>query len=141
MTSTLYRPTPTGASGTALSGDPACIAEVTASGQLRLPAAPAEPTMLGRRTRTGTTYRIRLSDGITCWLGGDHYAGELNWPATQMCEQLSDGRFTGPDDAPFVCGPALFTCTDAEGAPIALSEPQLRRLVDAHAAATDQPIE
>jgi len=90
---------------------------------------------MNRRTRTGITYRVDLDGGITCWLDGDHRGGDLNWIATQMCTALSGGRFTGPDDAPFVCGLVLFTATGAAG-PVGLSEEQLRRVVDAHAAAS-----
>jgi hypothetical protein len=141
MTSTVYQPTPTRTTGVAtLAPEPACIVVVTPSGRLRLPTAPAQAdaSVLPRRTRTGTTYRIELPGGIACWLDGDHYAGELNWPATQMCQQLSHGSFTGPDDAPFVCGPVLFTGTGRDGVLIALSERQVRRVVEAYAA-VDEP--
>lgn len=115
-----------------------CIAAVSPSGRLRLPAAPSNTSALAlsRRTSTGTTYRIDLGAGISCWLDGDQAdgSGELNWVATIMCAALSDGTFVGLDDAPFVCGLVLFTGTAANG-PAALSEQQLRRIVDAHAAA------
>jgi hypothetical protein len=115
---------------------------------LRLPVAAndATATAMNRRTQTGITYRIDLGDGITCWLDGDQQdgSGDLNWVATQICTELSGGTFAGPDDTPFVCGPALFTGTAftstlGTGA-IELSERQLRRVVDAHAAASaDEP--
>nr|BFE56377.1 hypothetical protein GCM10020063_009030 [Dactylosporangium thailandense] len=140
MTSTLHHVTPIRTPDlTALAPDPACIAVVTASGQLRLPAAPgnATTTAMHRRTRTGTAYRIDLGDGIACWLDGDQHdgSGELNWVATQMCSALSGGTFAGPHDAPFVCGLVMFT---AASGPTALSERQLRRVVDAHATADDE---
>lgn len=57
------------------------------------------------------------------------------------------GTFTGPDDAPFVCGLVLFTAARTTGTTtgpttglVGLSEQQPRRVVDAHAAAsTDDP--
>ena len=118
-------------------------ATVSVCGSLRLPAAPSNgtATAMNRRTRSGTTLRIDLGDGIACWLDGDQQdgSGELNWVATQMCTALSGGTFVGPDDAPFVCGLALFTGTAGTG-PVGLSEWQLRRVVDAHAAASvEQP--
>jgi hypothetical protein len=141
-TLTLTRPAPAApvaASAPAVTQPPADLgrfATVSVRGELRLPAAAsnATATAMCRRTRTGTTYRIDLGDGITCWLDGDQQdgSGELNWIATQMCTALSGGTFAGPDDAPFVCGPALFTGTSAAG-PVALSDEQLRRIVDAHA--------
>lgn len=145
MTITLTRPAPAGPpSGTAAPApDLNCIVAVTPSGRLRLPTAPAGPSVaaLNRRTRTGITYHVDLDGGIRCWLDGDHHAGELNWVATQMCDQLSGGRFTGPDDAPFVCGLVLFTATSPAG-PVGLSEQQLQRVVDAHAAAsTDELVD
>lgn len=131
-------PVPTPAAGQPLV-DPDYIAAVSLGGALRLPTAPSDTTAttVARRTRTGTTYRIDLGDGIVCWLDGDQTdgSGELNWVATQMCTLLSGGTFTGPDDAPFVCGLVLFTGTAANG-PVALSERQLRRVVNAHAAAS-----
>lgn len=117
------------------------FAVVSVSGGLRLPTAAndATATSMHRRTQTGTTYRIDLGDGITCWLDGDQQdgSGQLNWVATQICTELSGGTFAGPHDAPFVCGPALFTGTAFTGTgAYGLSERRLRRVVDAHAAAT-----
>jgi hypothetical protein len=119
------------------------VAVVSVGGGLRLPVAAndATATAMNRRTQTGTTYRIDLGDGITCWLDGDQQdgSGDLNWVATQIGTELSGGTFAGPDDAPFVCGPALFTGTTGNS-PGGLSERQLRRVVDAHAAASaDEP--
>jgi hypothetical protein len=91
---------------------------------------------LAGRSASGTVYRIDLADGITAWLDGDDQdgAGEPNWAATQMCEALCDTAFAGPHDAPFVCGPVLFTAT-SPGGPAGLAAVQLARLLDAHAAA------
>lgn len=103
---------------------------------LLLPAAAgnATATAMRRRTQSGAAYRIDLDEGVTCWLDGDQQdgSGEVNWAATQMCIALSGGRFAGPEDAPFVCGPALFTGTSAAD-PVALSDEQVRRIVDTHA--------
>ena len=143
-TVTLTRPAPAAAPASAKSpADLGYLAVVSVTGGLRLPAAASDATAtaLRRRTQTGTTYRVDLGGGITCWLDGDQQdgTGELNWVATAMCTALSGGTFAGPDDAPFVCGQALFTGT-AGDRPIALSERQLRRVVDAHAAASaDEP--
>jgi hypothetical protein len=150
-TMTLTRPTPAAPAPAAVPAaaqppaDLGYLAVVSVPGGLRLPAAAntATATTLHRRTQTGTTYRLDLGDGITCWLDGDQQdgSGELNWVATGMCTALSGGMFAGPDDAPFVCGLALFTGTAGTG-PIGLSERQMRRVVDAHAAAsTDEPTE
>lgn len=144
MTITLTKPTPVGpVPSAALAPDPGRFVAISLSGQLRLPSASATASAaaMNRRTRTGTVYRIDLDGGITCWLDGDHQdgSGELNWVATQMCATLSGGKFTDPWDAPFVCGPVLFTTTGATG-PGPLSEQHLRRVVDAHAAASiDDP--
>lgn len=112
------------------------LATVSVRGRLLLPAAASDATAaaLRRRTRTGTVYRMELGGGIICWLDGDQHdgGGQLNWVVTQMCTALSGGTFLGPEDAPFICGPALFTGTSAAG-PVALSDEQLRRIVDAHA--------
>lgn len=150
-TMTLTRPAPAIPATTAVPAvapppaDLGYLAAVSVRGDLRLPAAASDATTtaMHRRTQTGTTYRIDLGDGITCWLDGDQQdgSGELNWVATAMCTALSGDAFTGPDDAPFVCGLALFTGTAGTG-PIRLSERQLRRVVDAHAAASaDEPRE
>jgi hypothetical protein len=150
-TLTLNRPTParptavapTSAAAPAVtqpSVDLGYLATVSVRGELLLPAAAnnATATALQRRTRTGTAYRIDLGDGITCWLDGDQQdgSGELNWAATQMCTALSGGTFLGPEDVPFVCGPALFCGTSTaspQAGPVALSDDQLRRIVDVHA--------
>jgi hypothetical protein len=140
MTITLTKPAPAGpaASDARHAPEPGCLAAVSLSGQLRLPpaGAVASTSAMSRRTRTGTVYRVDLDGGITCWLDGDHQdgSGQLNWVATAMCATLSGGTFTDPWDAPFVCGPVLFTATATSG-PVALSDEQLRRVVDAHAAA------
>jgi hypothetical protein len=113
------------------------LATVSVRGELLLLLAAANTataTAMRRRTQTGTAYRIDLDGGVTCWLDGDQQdgSGELNWAATQMCIALSGGTFAGADDATFVCGPALFTGTSAAG-PVALSDEQVRRVVDTHA--------
>jgi hypothetical protein len=93
-------------------------------------------TGLVRRSGSGTVHRIDLADGITAWADGDDQdgTGEVNWAATQMCAALCDTAFAGPYDAPFVCGPVLFTATSSSG-PVGLSAVQLARLLDAHEAA------
>jgi hypothetical protein len=129
------------------SADTGWIAAVSPCGELRLPNPPddADTIAMNRRTRTGTTYRIDLDGGISCWLDGDQQDGDgaLNWIATQMCGVLSGGAFDGPDDAPFVCGLVLFTGTAAGNGlhgPRGLSEAQLRHVVNAYAtASTDEP--
>jgi hypothetical protein len=146
MTTTGSAPANPAPSLAAFTPDLGCFAAVNLSGRLSLPspddAAGTGP--MSRRTHTGTAYRIDLGGGIACWLDGDHQdgSGGLNWVATQMCTELSGGTFTDPWDAPFVCGPALFTATAAGGTgPAALSDEQLRRVVDAHAASADDPFE
>jgi hypothetical protein len=139
MTITMTRPAPTTA--VALPADPhpiLCIA-VNLSGRLSImDTGPDTHTgaALARRTVNGTVHRIALADGITAWLDGDDQdgTGELNWAATHMCAALTGATFNGPGDAPFVCGPVLFTATSA-GEADGLSDTQLARLIDAHAAA------
>jgi len=127
-----------------------CYAAVSLSGRLCLLHAPADATTraaLGRRTATGTVYRIDLDGGITAWLDGDHQdgSGELNWAATQICAALSGDAFTDPWDAPFVCGPVLFTGTDPAGTntthPLGLCDAQLAHIIAAHAAAQDTELQ
>jgi hypothetical protein len=150
MTITLIKPAP--AADTPAAPQPStelgCIATVSPSGRLRLPNAPSNQgaVAMSRRSRTGTTYRVGLGGGINCWLDGDDQDGngELNWIATQMCTTLSGGAFTGPADAPFVCGLVLFTATAATGfhgtGLVGLSEDQLWRVVDAHATASNDDV-
>ena len=127
----------------ALAAHPAgvCYAIVNLNGRLSVMDAPdggAELFPLGRRTTSGTVYRVDLGDDIACWLDGDHLGHCINPVAAQLCAELSGGRFIGPDDAPFVCGPVLFVGANAVG----LSDSQLRRIVDAHAvASTDEQYE
>ena len=143
MTVTMTRPAPAAADESTAQPPTgvACIAAVSPSGRLRLPATPTNASALAmnRRTGTGRIYRIDLAAGISCWLDGDQHDGngELNPVATGMCYALSGGSFVGPNDAPFVCGLVLFTGAAAAG-PVALSEQQLRRIVDAHAASADE---
>ena len=114
-----------------------CYATVHLSGRLTLTDAATGSGLfpLGRRTTSGEVYRVALRAGITCWLDGDHLGHSINPVATQMCLELSGGTFAGPDDAPFICGPVLFT-GPTNGAGAGLSDRQLRRIVDAHAAAS-----
>lgn len=115
------RPAPTGF----------CYVAVNLSGRLSvLDGSGVFP--LGRRTCSGTVYPVELADGVVCWLDADHLGGSINAVAGQICLDLSAGTFVGPDDAPFVCGPALFTGRTADR-PTGLAEGQLRRILDAHA--------
>jgi len=124
--------------------EPGSIVAIHPSGRLRLPATTdLRAVAMHRRTGTGTIYRIDLDENISCWLDGDQHdgSGEVNPVATAMCAALSGGAFCGPDDAPFVCGLVLFTGTHhrlgkATG-PVTLTDTQLRSVVDAHAAASD----
>ncbi len=122
---------------------PGYIVAVSPSGRLRLATATdVSAAAMRRRTGTGTIYRIDLDDAISCWLDGDQHdgSGEVNLVATAMCAALSAGAISGPDDAPFVCGLVLFTGTrhvHHTTGPVALTDAQLRRIVDAHAAASD----
>ena len=124
--------------------EPGSIVAIHPSGRLRLPATTdLRAVAMHRRTGTGTIYRIDLDENISCWLDGDQHdgSGEVNPVATAMCAALSGGAFCGLDDAPFVCGLVLFTGTRhvrrTAGGPIALTDAQLRRIVDAHATASD----
>jgi hypothetical protein len=124
--------------------EPGNIVAVSPSGRLRLPTATdLSAVALHRRTGTGTIDRIDLGDNISCWLDGDQHdgSGEVNPVATAMCAALSGGAFRGPDDAPFVCGLVLFTGTRPVHrpgtGPVGLTDAQLRRIVDAHATASD----
>lgn len=112
-------------------------ATVQLSGRLSIAEASTGGALfpLGRRTASGTAYRVALGEGITCWLDGDHLGRDINPVATQVCLELSDDIFGGPDDAPFVCGPVLFT-GGPTGTPAGLSDRQLRLIVDAHATAS-----
>ena len=118
-----------------------CYAVISLSGRLSVlePAAgTAEGFPAGRRTATGTVYRIDLDAGITCWLDGDHQdgSGELNPAATHACTALSERPFSDPWDAPFVCGPVVFTGTE-DGRPVGLTDAQLARIVEAYPADED----
>lgn len=110
---------------------------VQLSGRLSIADAPTGRALfpLGRRSASGTAYPVALADGITCWLDGDHLGRDINPVATAMCAELSGGTFVGPDDAPFACGPVLFTAGPTD-TPAGLSDQQLRRIVDAHTTAS-----
>lgn len=116
-------------------------AAVNLTGRLSVLDAPANAAglaPLSRRTTTGLVYRIDLDHGITCWLDGDHQHGaaDINPIATHLCAALSTQPYTDPWDAPFVCGPVVFTGTDGSRL-VALNDAQLTRLVDAHADAEE----
>jgi hypothetical protein len=122
-----------------------CYATVSQSGRLRVHTTRHDVAglfPLARRTATGTAYRIPLDGGITCWLDGDHQdgSGEINIAASRICAALSRRPFTDPWDAPFVCGPVLFTGPSRAGAaaPVGLSDAQLARIADAHATAEQE---
>lgn len=124
--------------------EPGYIVAVSPSGRLRLPTtADVHSVAMHRRTHTGAIYRINLGGNINCWLDGDQHdgTGEVNPIATAMCTALSRGAFLGPNDAPFVCGLVLFTGTRhihlAGTGPVGLTDAQLRRIVDAHATASE----
>ena len=146
LSMTVTEPAPAAALPTAevRPAEPGCIVAVSPSGRLRLPATvDVRAVAMHRRTGTGTIYRIDLGGNISCWLDGDEHdgSGEVNPIATAMCTALSCGAFLGPDDAPFVCGLVLFTGTRhihrAGTGPVGLTDAQLRRIVDAHATASD----
>jgi hypothetical protein len=135
MTITMTRPPATAAATLPGGPDTSRCVTVNPTGRLSIMDSTRGATdglALARRTAGGIVHRIALSDGITAWLDGDDQdgGGELNWAATHMCAALAATTFTGPDDIPFVCGPVLFTAGYATG----LSDTQVTRLVDAHAA-------
>lgn len=110
---------------------------VQLSGRLSIADAPTGGVLfpLGRRSASGTAYPVALGDGITCWLDGDQLGRDINAVVTGMCVALSGGTFVGPDDAPFACGPVLFT-GGPTGTPAGLLDRQLRCLVEAHTTAS-----
>jgi len=119
--------------------NPGHYAVLNPSGRLSVfdpPSGQATPATLGRRTTTGTVYRIDLDDGITCWLNGDQRRwGEDNWVANDVCARLSLYPGTDPSDPALDArGTVLFTGTAAAGL-TGLSDAQLHRLTIAHAAA------
>ncbi len=147
MTITMTRPAPTAVAAVPADTVACLCVAVNLSGRLSIletSRGTRHGVALARRTVGGVVHRVALGEGIIAWLDGDDQdgSGELNWTATQMCTALSDAGFTGPSDAPFVCGPVLFTAT-AAGAAVGLSDAQLARVIDAHAAAehpdTDLP--
>jgi hypothetical protein len=89
---------------------------------------------LGRRTLTGTVYRLDLVDDLAAWLDGDHQdgTGVLNWPATRLCRALAYDRLSLPWFASLVCGPVVVTGFDGTD-PIGLTDPQRALITDAHA--------
>ena len=120
-----------------------CYATISVAGRLTVLDATTSATggfPNRRRTATGAAYRINLDGGISCWLDGDHQdgSGQLNWAATQICTALSRRPFTDPWDAPFVCGPVLFTGTDPV-LPGALTDAQLARLIDTYTSHEPDP--
>jgi hypothetical protein len=137
MTITMTRPTTVTATPPA-QPDASLYLTVNPNGRLSImdtSRAAITVAALARRTIGATVHRVALAGDITAWLDGDDQdgSGELNWAATHMCAALAGTAFTGPDDIPFVCGPVLFTST-ATGDPVGLSDRQLARLIDAHAA-------
>jgi hypothetical protein len=155
MTITLITPTPSAAapySGALASAgervcsgrfasEIGCVAVVAATGRLNLLEASnaVTPAAMRRRTVTGLVHGIDLPAGITCWVDGDQQdgSGEPNDTATRMCLELSGGMFAGPDDAPFVCGPVLFTGSTGQR----LSDEQVARIIDARATAYRTAVE
>ncbi|MGC5054936.1 hypothetical protein ACLQ2S_26225 [Micromonospora sp. DT48] len=106
---------------------------VSLSGRLTFLDTVDALTDFHRRTQTGTTYRIELGDGLAVWLDGDvHPAGDINWAASHMATDVLGKPYACPWDAPFLCGPVIFTGA-RPGA--GLTEEHLALLVDAHAAA------
>ncbi len=139
MTITITRPALTAAPTRRIRPDTSLSVAVNVAGRLSMvdsDTGVCDAASLARRTGGGSVHRIALADGITACLDGDDQdgTGELNWAATQMCATLCDTTFTGPHDAPFLCGPVLFTAAAADHA-VGLSDGQLARLIDAHAAA------
>jgi hypothetical protein len=139
MTITITRPAPAAAPAPRIHPDTPLYAAVNVAGRLSITdtdTGVCDAASLARRTGGGAVHRIALADGITAWLDGDEQdgSGEVNWAATQMCTALCDTIFTGPHDAPFVCGLVLFVAATADHA-VGLSDGQLARLIDAHAAA------
>ncbi len=138
MTITMTRPAPTAVAPVPADTDACLYVAVNLSGGLSIVDtlhSIGDGAALARRTVGGVVHHVALGGGITAWLDGDDQdgSGDLNWAATQMCTALCDTGFTGPNDAPFVCGPVLFTAT-AAGAAVGLSDAQLARVIDAHAA-------
>jgi hypothetical protein len=120
-----------------------CYAALSVAGRLTvLDAATSATGGFPNLRRTGTAYRIDLDGGLSCWLDGEDQdgSGELNWAATHICTALSRQPFTDPWDAPFVCGPVLFTGTGTDrGWPGALTDTQLARLVDTYTSRDPDP--
>jgi hypothetical protein len=136
MTITMTRPSPTAAPAVPTTA-PSLYLTVNLTGRLSTVdrQTGADGAALARRTTGGTVHRVSLASGITAWLDGEEQngSGELNWVATHMLAALCSTAFTCGDDAPFVCGPVVFTAT-AVGEPVGLSDAQVVALIDAHAA-------
>jgi hypothetical protein len=143
MTSTLSIPTTPLQTPRSVTTTGLCHVMISLSGKLSILDASNNGTglfPLSRRTVTGAAYRIVLDEGLICWLDGDHQGGtgEINWVGTQVCTALSQQPYVDPWDEPFVCGPVLFTGSGSVGdLPVGLDDAQLRRVVDAHAAAEE----
>ncbi len=134
MTSILFTPYPSANLSTVPPRAEPMHLVVNLSGRLTYLDTVDALTALHRRTQTGTTYRIELGDGLAVWLDGDvHPAGGINWVATHMATDVLGKPYACPWDAPFLCGPVIFTGA-GPGAGAGLAEQHLALLVDAHAA-------
>jgi hypothetical protein len=145
------RPPPRGATQPAVATQPVCAARpdgfcyvtVNLSGRLSVIDAPAGGAglfPLGRRTTSGTAYRIDLSDDIACWLDGDHLGRSINPVATQICVALSGHGHTDWRFTTFAFGQVVFTGISHTGDPIGLSDAQLTRIADEHAHAEESQL-
>ncbi|WP_444951081.1 hypothetical protein [Micromonospora ureilytica] len=102
------------------------------SGRLTVLAAPADGD---RRITTGAAYRVQLDECTVMWLEDDQQGrGVPNWTATQMALETTGLPYLGPWDAPYLCGPVIFTGAGRDAEPIGLTDRQFSLLVDAHAA-------
>ncbi|MFF0348914.1 hypothetical protein ACFYP0_14565 [Micromonospora arida] len=107
------------------------------SGRLTVLEAPADGggLRLGRRITTGAAYRVQLDECTVMWFEDDQQGrGVPNWAATQMALETSGRSYLGPWDAPYLCGPVIFTGAGRGAEPIGLTDRQFSLLVDAHAA-------
>ncbi|MFG3642468.1 hypothetical protein ACGF3C_19615 [Micromonospora sp. NPDC047762] len=102
------------------------------SGRLTVLEAPADG---GRRITTGAAYRVQLDEYTVMWLEDDQQgSGVPNWAATQMALETTGRPYLGPWDAPYLCGPVIFTGAGRHAEPVGLTDRQFSLLVDAHAA-------
>ncbi|MCZ7375287.1 hypothetical protein [Micromonospora sp. WMMC250] len=102
------------------------------SGRLTVLEAAADG---GRRITTGAAFRVRLDEYTVMWLEDDQQGnGVPNWTATQMALETTGRPYLGPWDAPYLCGPVIFTGAGRHAEPIGLTDRQFSLLVDAHAA-------